>query len=81
MDSTFLSWSLHVHACSDAEFVIQFSGDTPAVNGDQVFVSFSSSVPVESATCSITTQPSVDCEYTYDIVHTSLKLTIVSDYS
>ena len=45
-----------------AVFVIQFDEDSPMVNGDQVFISFISSAPEVSAMCSLTTQPSIDCE-------------------
>ena len=45
-----------------AVFVIEFGENFPMVNGDQVFVSFTSSVPGASAMCSLTTQPTVDCK-------------------
>ena len=48
-----------------AAFVIKFGKDSPMVNGDQVFISFLSSAPVVSAMCSLTTQPTVDCEYSH----------------
>ena len=44
------------------EFEIQFNGNTPMVNGDSVLLSFSSTLPVDEATCSVSGLGSTDCK-------------------
>ena len=58
---------LHYFICASFHtqlpgFELEFVNDTPAVNGDTVTIVFSSTVPLQSATCSVTTQPDQDCE-------------------
>lgn len=43
-------------------FAIQFDKDTPSVDGNTMFVSFTSTTPVHAAICTVTTQKPVDCE-------------------
>ena len=48
-------------------FEIQFNADTPMVNGDSVLLSFSSTAPVDEATCTVTFRSSIlaeaDCKF------------------
>ena len=46
-----------------SEFEIQFNADTPMVNGDSVLLSFSSTAPVDEATCTVSLIGSADCEF------------------
>ena len=44
-------------------FDIQFNADTPMVDGDSVLLSFTSSVAVDEATCSVNFLGSSNCKF------------------
>ena len=52
-----------------AEFEIQFNDNSPMVNGDSVLLSFSSMLPVDEATCSVSGLGSTDCKLASLCVH------------
>ena len=57
--------TIHCNTCTrtHTDFEIQFNQDTPAVIANNMaFISFSSTAQIDSATCELTTQPSVDCK-------------------
>ena len=63
---------------STAEFFVQFINDTPDVQGNQVTVSFTSNMPLASATCR--TQPSreEDCKHMCSCKHAMCTLATIA---
>ena len=64
-------------------FEICFDMDSPRVNGSELFLSFDSTVPVDSAVCSVETLPDQDCKFLSIIIFNSLFYTVADkdDYS
>ena len=49
---------------ADVEFEIQFNADSPLVDGDSVLLSFTSTRPVDEATCTVSGLGiSLDCTF------------------
>ena len=54
----------------NAEFFIQFINNTPDVEGNEVTISFNSSMPLVSATCQTRPRPDQNCKHMDTSLHT-----------